>query len=118
MKDVGPTKKILGVELVRNRITRILFMSQEKNVNKVLEKFIMMNCKPVSILMAAHFRLSSQQCPSIESEQIEMLKPPYVSSVSCLMYAMVLTRPDLSYAVNLVSKFMSNPRKEHWKAVK
>ncbi|KAH9770027.1 Integrase catalytic domain-containing protein [Citrus sinensis] len=118
MKDLGPAKKILGVELVRNRITRILFMSQEKYVNKVLEKFGMMNCKPMSIPMAAHFKLSSQQCPSTESEQTEMLKTPYASSVSCLMYAMVLTRPDLSYAVNLVSKFMSNPGKEHWRAVK
>ncbi|KAK9179751.1 hypothetical protein WN943_028956 [Citrus x changshan-huyou] len=118
MKDLGPAKKILGVEMIRNRTTRTLFLSQEKYVNKVLEKFGMLNCKPVSTPMAAHFRLSSQQCPSTESEQTEMLKTPYASSVGCLMYAMVLTRPDLSYAVSLVSRFMSNPGKEHWRAVK
>ena len=104
--------------MIRNRTTRTLFLSQEKYVNKVLEKFGMLNCKPVSTPMAAHFRLSSQQCPSTESEQTEMLKTPYASSVGCLMYAMVLTRPDLSYAVSLVSRFMSNPGKEHWRAVK
>ena len=46
-----------------------------------------------------------------------MLKTPYANSVGCLMYAMVLTRPDLSYAVSVVSRYMENPGKEHWKAV-
>ncbi|KAH9696398.1 hypothetical protein KPL71_023151 [Citrus sinensis] len=118
MKDLGPAKKILGVEIIRNRTARTLFLSQEKYVNKVLEKFGMLNCKPVSTPMSAHFRLSSQQCPSTESEQTEMLKTPYASSVGCLMNAMVLTRPDLSYAVSLVSRFMSNPGKEYWGAMK
>ena len=34
------------------------------------------------------------------------------------MYAMVCTRPDIRYAVGAVRRFMSNPGKEHWNAVK
>ena len=34
------------------------------------------------------------------------------------MYAMVCTRPDIGYAVGVVSRYMSNPGKEHWNAVK
>ena len=34
------------------------------------------------------------------------------------MYAMVCTRPDLAYAVGVVSRFMSNPGEAHWAAVK
>lgn len=59
----------------------------------------MINYKPVSTPMAAHFKLSCQQCPSTDLEQYEMSKVPYTSSIDCLMYAMVLTRPNLSYAV-------------------
>ena len=33
------------------------------------------------------------------------------------MYAMICTRPDLSYAVSMVSRYMANPGKEHWKVV-
>jgi ATP-binding cassette subfamily B (MDR/TAP) protein 1 len=33
------------------------------------------------------------------------------------MYAMVCSRPDLSYAMSLVSRYMANPGKEHWKVV-
>ena len=34
------------------------------------------------------------------------------------MYAMVCTRPDIAHAVGVVSRFLSNPGKEHWAAVK
>ena len=34
------------------------------------------------------------------------------------MYAMVCTRPDIAHAVGVVSRFMSRPGKQHWKAVK
>jgi len=34
------------------------------------------------------------------------------------MYAMVCTRPDIAHAVGVVSKYMNNPGKEHWMAVK
>ncbi|XP_041011270.1 secreted RxLR effector protein 161-like [Juglans microcarpa x Juglans regia] len=35
-----------------------------------------------------------------------------------LMYAQICTRPDIAYAVNVLSRFQSNPRQEHWKAAK
>ena len=34
------------------------------------------------------------------------------------MYAMVCTRPDLAYALSIFSRFMSNPGKAHWQALK
>ena len=46
-----------------------------------------------------------------------MSKVPY-ASVGCLMYAMVCTRLDLAQGVSVVSKFLANPRKQHWDAVK
>ena len=47
-----------------------------------------------------------------------MAKVPYSSVVGSLMYAMVCTRPDIAHAVGVVSRFLKNPGKEHWKAVK
>ncbi|GKC29552.1 hypothetical protein Tco_1036846, partial [Tanacetum coccineum] len=47
-----------------------------------------------------------------------MDRVPYASAVGSLMYAMVCTRPDLAYAVGVVSRFLSNPGKKHWEAVK
>ena len=47
-----------------------------------------------------------------------MSRVPYASAVGSLMYAMVYTRPDIAHAVGVLSRFMSNPGKEHWTIVK
>ena len=68
--------------------------------------------KPVLTPLPAHFRLSSQRCPKTDAERAEMSSIPYSSAVGCLMYAMVLTRPDMSYALSVVSRYMANPGRE------
>jgi hypothetical protein len=47
-----------------------------------------------------------------------MSRVPYSSTVGSLIYAMVCTRPDIAHAVGVVSRYMNNPGKEHWEAVK
>ena len=47
-----------------------------------------------------------------------MMKSPYASAVGCLMYAMVLTKSYITYVISVVNRYMSNPGKEHWKAVR
>ena len=47
-----------------------------------------------------------------------MCRVPYASAVVSLMYAMVCTRPDIAHSVGVLSRFMSNPGKEHWTTVK
>ncbi|NAW23498.1 hypothetical protein FGF82_23470, partial [Salmonella sp. gx-f9] len=54
MKDLGPTKKILGMEILRDRNTSKLYLSQKGYIEKVLCKFNMQNVKLVSTLLAAH----------------------------------------------------------------
>ena len=43
---------------------------------------------------------------------------PYASAVEILMYAMLCTRPDICFAVGMVSRYQSDPGEEHWIAVK
>ena len=47
-----------------------------------------------------------------------MEKVPYASAMGSLMYAMLCTRPDICYVVGIVSRYQSNPRPNHWVAVK
>ena len=57
-------------------------------------------------------------CPTAREEKKNMAKVPYSSVVGSLIYAMVCTRPDIAHAVGVVSRFLENPGKEHWEAVK
>ena len=106
------------MQIIRDRKNEKIWLSQQRYIEKVLEKFIMDKSKPVGTPLANHFTLSSEQCPVSEKEKAEMEKIPYASAVGSLMYAMVCTRPDITHAVGVVSRFMSNPGKQHWEAVK
>ncbi|KAH9324677.1 hypothetical protein KI387_004855, partial [Taxus chinensis] len=118
MKDLGAARQILGMRITRDRKERKLTLSQEEYIKKVLDRFNMQDAKPVGTPLAGHFKLSKEQCPKTEQERNQMSKVPYSSAVGSLMYAMVCTRPDIAHAVGAVSRFMSDPGKEHWQAVK
>lgn len=57
-------------------------------------------------------------CPKTQEEIDYISKVPYSSAIGSLMYAMVCIRPDISHVVEVVSRFMNNPSKEHWSVVK
>ncbi|PRQ16639.1 putative RNA-directed DNA polymerase [Rosa chinensis] len=118
MKDLGAAQNILGIEIRRDRKAGKIWLSQEKYILRVLERFNMDGAKVVSIPLAAHYQLSAKQRPSSQKEIDAMKDVPYASAVGCLMYAMICTRPDLAQALSVVSKYMSNPGKPHWEAVK
>lgn len=96
MKDLGVTKKILGMEIFKNMSARKLWFSQKSYVENVLDKFEMSNLKDVSTPLVNHFKLSLDQCPKTDAEVEYMLKVPYTTIASCLMCVMVCTRPNLA----------------------
>ncbi|KAK8936149.1 hypothetical protein KSP39_PZI013475 [Platanthera zijinensis] len=106
------------MEIKRDRKRGMLWLSQTGYIKKVLEKFSMTESKAVSTPLGQQFRLSSQQCPNSEEECQKMLRVSYASAVGCLMYAMICTRPDIAQAVSVVSRYMGNPGRQHWEAVK
>ena len=57
MKDLGATKKILGMRIKRDKKNKKLTLSQSEYIEKVLERFNMQNAKPVSTPLASHFKL-------------------------------------------------------------
>ena len=87
-------------------------------MEKILEKFGMNNVKPANVPLASYFKFSLDLSPRTIEEKQYMFRVPYANAVGNLMYAMVSTRPDISHAVGVVSRFMANPGEEHWRAVK
>jgi hypothetical protein len=79
MKDLGATKKILGMEIVRDIKSRLLYLSQKSYIEKVIRRFNMQNAKPVSTPLAPHFKLSAKQCAKTDADLEYMLKVLYSS---------------------------------------
>ncbi|RVW84848.1 Retrovirus-related Pol polyprotein from transposon TNT 1-94 [Vitis vinifera] len=118
MKDMGEASYVIGIKIERDRSQRILGLSQETYINKVLERFCMQDCSLGTAPIVKGEKFSLNQCPSNDLEKKEMKNIPYASTVGSLMYAQVCTRLDISYAVGMLSKYQSNPGLEHWKAAK
>eukprot|EP00253_Pinus_taeda_P025872 PITA_25872 len=118
MKDLGAARQILGMDIFKDRSNGKLWLSQQKNIEKILLRFGMDNVKPVLVPLASRFKLSSILCPNTYEEKDYMSRIPYANVVGCLMYAMVCTRLDISHAVGVVSRYMANLGKEHWSTVK
>ena len=118
MKDMGEASYVLGVKITRDRAKRFLSLSQENYVQKILERFGMSTCKPIDTPVERNTSLSKSMVPKNDEERGRMARVPYSSAVGSLMYAMLCTRPDICYAVGLVSRFQSNPGVAHWQAVK
>lgn len=104
MKDLGIAKKIFEIRISRDKHKGTLQLSHEEYDHKVLERYIMTNAKPISSLLAIHFKLTKRQCPIKTEEKDFMTKVPYASAIA--------------HAVGVVSIYMSNPSKQHWKTIK
>lgn len=109
MSDLGLLSYYLGMEVKQgeNSIT----ICQKSYSTKILEQCNMTSCNHTDTPMEQRVKLSTAQ------KGTEYDETRYRSVVGSLRY-LVNTRPDLAFAVGLVSRFMEAPGKEHWTAVK
>ena len=78
----------------------------------------MENAKKGNLPMSHGTLLRRSQSPQTAAERVEMSTIPYASAIGSIMYAMVCTRPDVSFALSACSRYQSNPGLVHWAAVK
>ena len=108
----------LGSKLLEIVRTSFLALSQASYIDKVLARFSMQDSKKGLLPTLHGIILSKEQCPKTPQEEKDMRRIPYGLAVGSLMYAMLCTRPDICYAVGIVSRYQSNPGMGHWIAVK
>ncbi|GAA0144157.1 transmembrane signal receptor [Lithospermum erythrorhizon] len=90
MKDLGAAKKILGMQIYRDRSQRKLFLSEKDYIEKILSRFGMASAKPIDTPSASNAHLSVTFTPKSSEEKEYMSCVPYASTVGSLMYAMAL----------------------------
>lgn len=116
--DLGKPQKVLGIRVNYDEDNRMITIDQQTYIGELLAEFNMTDCKPASIPHQAGFLLTSKMSPSTVNEKAMMQDVPYRKLVGSLNYIATHTRPDISYAVNVLCQFMANPGREHWTAAK
>ncbi|KAG6495613.1 hypothetical protein ZIOFF_043439 [Zingiber officinale] len=109
MSDLGLLSYYLGIEVEQQK-SRIL-LRQSAYAKKILSQFKMTDCNSTKHPMEPKTQLHKD----LEGTQVDATE--YRHIISCLRY-LLHTRPDLSYSVGMVSKYMERPTIIHHKVVK
>src|SRR3954463_4906897 len=107
IKDLGVLRYFLGIEVARS--PDCIFLSQQKYVLDLLKDTGMLGCRPAMTPVDPNHGLQADDGEQVAREQ-------YQRTVGRLIY-LSHTRPDIAYAVSLVSQFMHDPRTTHSDAV-
>lgn len=117
IKDLGEIQSILGIEVIRDCKACTISLSHHRYIDEIVAHFGQSQAKDVHSPMEMGTHLNLSQCPSTSQEIADMRLKPYQAAVGALNHAAVMTRPDISKAVQTVAQFSSNPGKHHWDAV-
>lgn len=109
MTDLGELSYFLGLEFVKTEEGMI--MHQQKYVLEILDRFGLIECKSISNPCETSSKL--EECSEEEKVDATM----YKQLVGSLRY-LCNSRPDICYAVGVISRFMNEPRKSHLIAAK
>lgn len=113
---IGDCKLFAGLEIRRDRQSKKIVISQERYISRVLERFNMNETNPCATPVEVGLSLEKGSSQSKETDM--QISAPYRQAVGCLMFAAVVSRPDIMFAVSLVSRFVTDPKPIHWTAVK
>lgn len=91
---------------------------QFEYINKLVNRFQVNDAKEVSVPMDPTVRYSKAMGPTTFKKREEMKSKPYNELLGCLQFVVNLTRPDIAFSVNMLSRFKSNPGESHWIATK
>ncbi|GJZ30918.1 disease resistance CC-NBS-LRR class family protein [Tanacetum coccineum] len=118
MKDLGKIKCCLGLQI--EHVPNGILVHQSNYTEMVLKRFNMDKAKYLSTSMVGRSLNVDNDLfrPCEEGEDVLGPEVPYLSAIGALMYLTNYTKPDISFAVNLLARFSLSPTKRHWNGIK
>ena len=108
MKDQGPLKGILGMSVAHNEETGTVVMSQRAYMETMLQRYGMQECKPIGTPAEGDLLRDSKAGPD----------KGFMSIIGSLLYAAMISRPDISFPTQRLGRHLQATNEEHRKAAK
>jgi len=110
---LGDASMFVGLQIERDRIEKSMRIHQKAYIAQVIERFGMSKAKSVSVPADPHVTLDS-----VEEDELDISNIPYREAVGSLMFLAVISRPDIAFAVNVLSRFLNKYNRNQWNVVK
>ncbi|CAJ2637099.1 unnamed protein product [Trifolium pratense] len=107
MTDLGTISYFLGIEFLNT--SKGLMLHQRKYAGEILKRFNMTDCTPAITPMETNLKLE-------KNENEDTIDPTMFKQIVGSLRYLCNSRPDICFAVGLVSRFMEDPRQSHMKA--
>ena len=111
VKDMGLLSWLLGIQIEHSNSS--LTLSQSAYIDRILSKFSMQNCNPVSTPIDQNNRLMA-----VKKGETRVDPRLYQQIIGSIMYLVSGTRPDLAYTITHLSQYNSDPTISHLNAAK
>jgi hypothetical protein len=109
---MGKANQFLGIKIIRDRPNKKLWICQDNYIKKIAYKFNLISMKsPKTPLLSKSLIINNKYQAS------NKLIYQYQQKVGLLLYAIVITRPDVAKAAQLLSEYLTNPHEKHINAV-
>ena len=120
MKDLGEPENFLGMRIRRDRKNQIITIDQTEYIERILERFNMSETNPKDTPMVTKQVQKRQGKAESQKNSRKNYTPkvPYREAIGSLLYLASATRPDITYAVNVLSRTQVNPSFRDWEDVK
>jgi hypothetical protein len=121
INDLGAAQRVLGMDLVRDRVKRTLLVKQESYIIKMLKAYGMEDCKPVDTPAVSEKKMdyqymktentADQDLDNSEKENSigQLSMDNYGKYVGALLYVAITSHPEIQHAVMLLSKKLQSP---------
>ena len=110
---MGNLHYCLGITIERDEDKQCLWLHQRQYISSILVKYRMTEANIVSTPIDLSVKLQKDDKHSKQADPVL-----YQSIIGSLLYAAIATRPDIAYAVGVVSKFISRQTEAHLTAAK
>ena len=117
VSDLGPINWLLGVSITWNLTSHTISLGQQAYIEQIINRFDLTNARVATTPMevGTDLSLDSPHVSTISLMPAE--KTCYREMISCLMYAAVMTWPDIAFAISTLSQFLDSACSTHLQAV-
>lgn len=110
---ISEANYFVGLEIIRDRQDKSIFVHQSSYIKQIIKRFGFEDANPIKIPADPNTNLTSEMSNVLDENVV-----PYRQAVGSLIFAGIVSRPDIMYAVGVVSRFLTKHSLAHWNAVK